>query len=72
MRLCHWGTETDVPPPNTYAKRMSAAKLYLLICLFGMPVQVHPEEKSGVTLRNKCFLAIFFSFSDQKILLMKN
>lgn len=46
MRLCHWGTETDVPPPNTYAKRMSAAKLYLLICLFGMPLQVHPEEKA--------------------------
>ena len=25
---------------------MSAAKPYLLICLFGMPVQVHPEEKA--------------------------
>ena len=46
MRLCHWGTETDVPPPNTYAKRMSAAKPYLLICLFGMPAQVHLEEKA--------------------------
>ncbi len=52
----------------------SACRRRVLLMNMSVPeaCDVDSREKWDVTLRNKCFLAIFFSFSDQKILLMKN
>ncbi len=45
---------------------MSAAKPYLLICLFGMPAQVHLEEKAVSLVVINGFHPLFSHFLTKK------